>query len=383
MKRLIGFVILIAVVSLWILSLRQVGSIVPGGVPAAEYLGEDGSFSIDPSLNFVVKRKPFHFDSVPGPDYTAVDKERVWSSTAGEAPESYFEVWAEFGPVTAGCVVEYLSIDDDPDDRINHFYINDTPVYEVPQGMVSRGRFVVQSGGALRLFANDSVGLWVEPCDSVVSPTPTSTIITPTQTSTPIVTATPITPTLTPTSGATITPTMTMTPSATAIITQTVTPTASPTAGPSVTPTATATAPVSTRVITPTVTPTTPAATPTATSGPGFLETPTPTQEPRLNSCLRINFEVGGDSARRGLYVVQEVGGRVLASWYAEEGWLDSGWVYDIDITFPSVYVQVLFYHGDGRAPVEMTILNPAPGTPHGWLSRGQCHALEVAWPDA
>jgi hypothetical protein len=114
-----------------------------------------------------------------------------------------------------------------------------------------------------------------------------------------------------------------------------------------------------------------------------LLQTPTPTDEPRQNSCLRINFEVGDDVARRGLYVVQEVGGRVLYSWYAEEGWMDSGWVRDIDITFPAVYVQVFFHRGDGSPPVEMVILNPAPGTTYGWLARGQCHALEVAWPDS
>jgi hypothetical protein len=29
-----------------------------------------------------------------------------------------------------------------------------------------------------------------------------------------------------------------------------------------------------------------------------------------------------------------------------------------------------------------MKILNPAPGTPYGWMARGVCHAIEVAWPD-
>jgi hypothetical protein len=103
---------------------------------------------------------------------------------------------------------------------------------------------------------------------------------------------------------------------------------------------------------------------------------------PRENACLRINFAVGGDVARRGLYVVQEVGGRVLYSWWAEEGWEDSGWITDIDITFPAVYVQVFYYRGDGSEPIEMRIVNPAPGTMYGWLARGQCHALEVAWPE-
>jgi hypothetical protein len=108
--------------------------------------------------------------------------------------------------------------------------------------------------------------------------------------------------------------------------------------------------------------------------------TATPIPLPRLNTCLRINFDIGGDVARRGTYVVREVGGHLLATWWADEGWTDSGWIRDIDITFPSVYVQVFFVKGDGTE-IEMVILNPAPGTTYGWLTRGQCHALEVAWP--
>ncbi len=79
--------------------------------------------------------------------------------------------------------------------------------------------------------------------------------------------------------------------------------------------------------------------------------------------------------------MVQEVGGRVLFEWYALDGWQDSGWVDEIDITYPSVYVQVFYYSGPDVAPVEMKILNPAPGTNYGWLSRGMCHAIEVGWP--
>jgi hypothetical protein len=158
--------------------------------------------------------------------------------------------------------------------------------------------------------------------------------------------------------------------------------TPTPTATTYVTPTVPATVPP-TLTATPTNT-----ATPTVMPPPGPNEgtatvMPTPTRDvPRKNSCLRINFDIGGDVARRGTYVVQEVGGRVLATWWAEEGWMDSGWIREIDITFPSVYVQVFFVKGDGSDPVEMTILNPAPGTTYGWLTRGRCHALEVEWPE-
>jgi hypothetical protein len=100
----------------------------------------------------------------------------------------------------------------------------------------------------------------------------------------------------------------------------------------------------------------------------------------RSLSCLRINFELGPDSARRGTYLVRETGGHLLANWWAEDGWMDSGWFRDIDISAPAVYVQVIFVKGDGTETT-MRILNPAPGTEYGWVARGQCHALEVAWP--
>jgi hypothetical protein len=265
--------------------------------------------------------------------------------------------------------VEYGQIDDDVDNRINRFFINGNVVHEVAQGMVTYGSFVVPETGELTFFAEDSVGMALLLCGAILTPTPTAELqtITPTATTPPVETAT-MTATASPTGGPSVTPTET------------------PQGGPLDTPTPTVTLPASSATPTPTASSTTlPTTTPTSTTPPEGGQgtvTPTPTKEPRQNACLRINFEVGDDVARRGLYVVREVGGRELASWYALEGWLDSGWVYDIDISYPSVYVQVFFYRGDGSEPIEMRIVNPAPGTPYGWLSRGECHALEVAWPE-
>jgi hypothetical protein len=77
---------------------------------------------------------------------------------------------------------------------------------------------------------------------------------------------------------------------------------------------------------------------------------------------------------------VQEVGGKHLASWYALDGWQDSGWFKDIDISHENVYVKVVFYRGPDATPVELLILNHAPDSPYGWMSWGMCHALEVGW---
>ena len=108
--------------------------------------------------------------------------------------------------------------------------------------------------------------------------------------------------------------------------------------------------------------------------------TPTPPPDPQL-ACLRINFEVTGDVAQTGIYEVQEVNGRPLASWAALAGWQDSGWIANIDISFEAVHVRVLYQAGGGADPIEMAIANPAPGTSYGWVARGMCHAVEVGWP--
>lgn len=120
--------------------------------------------------------------------------------------------------------------------------------------------------------------------------------------------------------------------------------------------------------------------TPTATATAVPSTTPQPPPDPQL-ACLRINFEVSGDVAQAGSYEVREVTGRPLVSWTAKDGWQDSGWLRDIEISFEAVHVQVFFVSSTGGDPVEMAIENPAPGTNYGWVARGMCHAVEVGWP--
>lgn len=397
MKQSIGFLGFIALmVVAWISmmgpqqsALGVAGQIVPQ-LPSVTFLGEGpGTMTINSDHTFLVKYRRNDYKEVPGPTYEAKAGERVWDYSF--IPDNEAILYSEehvWGPVTAGCIIEYVQIDDDVDSRINHFYVDDVLVHTVNQGMVTYGTFVVPADGTLTFFANDSVGLAITICESSVTPTPTNTA---TATATATVT---FTPTATLTATATITPTTTVTPTVTATATLTATPTGTLTATPTGTQTATAT-PTATATITATNTATatmTPTATetgtPTVAPPPGpnegtatVVPTATPKQGPRLLSCLRINFEIGDDSARRGTYVVQETGGRLLATWWADTGWMDSGWVRDIDISHQSVYVQVFFVKGDGSDPLEMTILNPAPGTTYGWLTRGRCHALEVEFP--
>lgn len=403
MKQTIGFLGFIALMVVAWVSMMRPGAAatlqeVPH-LPQVTFLGEGvATYNINPNHMFVIKYRRNDYMEKPGPTYTAKVNERVWDfSETDVAGVPHYKELVPFGPVQAGCVTEFVQIDDDVDDRINYFYVNGVQVHTVAQGMVTYGSFVIPENGDLTFMANDSVGLAITLCNKQTTATPTTTpTVTGTFTPTPTATATM-------TATATITPTTTITPTLTATATSTDVPTATPTGTQTVVPTATPTdvltvTPTATTVITPSVTPTAtatvptgPTATPTVDPNPGPGEgtaTPMPTPSPmpttkpvRLDSCLRIDFEMSPDTARRGTYVVQETGGRVLATWWADEGWTDSDWIYDIDISHTSVYVQVFFVKGDGSPPVEMTILNPAPGTSYGWVTRGKCHALEVAWP--
>lgn len=339
-------------VGLAVLTLVQVWRVqADGSVPALAFLGEGGSYSVGEGYNFIVKaRHPFRFVFMPGPEYTAREGERVWSVLGDvEAPAPDHQVTRIVGPVQKDCVIDFATIDDDEDNRVNFFKLDGNIIYTMGQGMTTRGRFVIPHDGVLSYEAMDSVGVFVNVCETKVTPTPTMTL-TPTATLEPTFTPTP-----------TLTPTIPITPTAT--ITGTVTAT-----------------PVFTPTVTSTPIPVTPTAQPDIAT-PTPSPSPTPTREPRLPACLRINFDVSGHEARRGLYVVQEVGGRYLVGWEADDGWKDSGWFYDIDITFQAVWVEVLYYHGPGAEPVRLAMWNPAPDTDNGWLGRGMCHALEVGWP--
>lgn len=99
-------------------------------------------------------------------------------------------------------------------------------------------------------------------------------------------------------------------------------------------------------------------------------------------TAVRIDFEIAGHAAKRGHYSVQALGGGEIASWYALDGWEDSGWITEVAIGNRTVWVEVVYYPGPETEGTVMTILNHVPGEAYGWVSNGMVHALEVAWPD-
>jgi hypothetical protein len=373
MKKFVGIAALLSVVFVVLFAMSV--SADTDALPEVEFLGYGpGSFQTDLE-DIIVKVLPFDFVFVAGQTYEASENERVWGvSGANQAPPAEWDQVVDLGPVQAGCVSRYVGIDDDIDNRINSFVLDDETIEVVTQGMVFSGSFEIPRDGDLQFVANDSVAGWFTPCDEEV---PTET---PTATNTPVPTDT-LTPSPSPT------PTETTTPGPSPTSTEPATPGPSPTStepatpGPSPTSTEPGPSPTSTEPATPEPSPTA-QGTPEVPASPTAPPPATATKRPREDACVRINFEVSGDEAVRGLYLVQETGGKQLASWYALDGWQDSGWFKDIDISFENVYVVVVYYPGPDTTPTYLTILNHAPDSEYGWMSWGMCHALEVAWPD-
>lgn len=79
---------------------------------------------------------------------------------------------------------------------------------------------------------------------------------------------------------------------------------------------------------------------------------------------------------------MRESTGSLVTTWTARRGEVDSGWIRGLEISRESVWVTVSFSPADGGSPVPMEILNPAAGTPYGWLTRGVCHAVELQFPE-
>ena len=162
MKQFIGFLGFIALlIFAWMSMIGPRGG--TGGIPQQEvdllpevtFLGEGpATFTIDPSHTFVIKYRRNNYKNEPGPEYTAEPGERVWSFSFVPDDGVYpYHSIESFGPVTMGCVVQFVQIDDDVDERINHFAVNDTKIYTVAQGMVTYGSFIVSQNGELLFTA--------------------------------------------------------------------------------------------------------------------------------------------------------------------------------------------------------------------------------------
>jgi hypothetical protein len=131
-----------------------------------EYTAEDGQYLI------IRRFDPWRFDTLEGPlTYTSTERDRVWLCIG--ICENYLATYhndIDYGPVQAGDKIYYLGIDDDLDDRINIFNLNDTPFHTIEQGMVFSGELEIPSDGILTLTCNDSIGANIEVLLSPVYP---------------------------------------------------------------------------------------------------------------------------------------------------------------------------------------------------------------------
>ena len=228
-------------------------------LPTITFLGEGPqTFTIAPPLLFLIKAnngKNFIFVTRDGPTYQAKAQERVWSIDV--APTESFRLFDEgrsYGSVVAGCVVNYVQIEDNVDNRRNSFYINGNLIQTVEQGMVTYGSFTAPVAGELTFFAQDSIGLIVELCQVQVTQAGSPTVL-----ATTVQSSTPSTATLTP-------PPQTETP--------TLSPTATFTAVTTITEGATRTTETATATNTPIITPTQTPPNPTTSTNRTAVSTP-------------------------------------------------------------------------------------------------------------
>lgn len=165
---------------------------VYGALPDIVFKGTNDTFTATSSdQSFLVKRsEPFRFDREAGDSYTAKGEERVWMVSDDHLVSLYKKSFT-FGYVEPGCVIDYVQIDDNDDDRRNTWYIDGLAVHTMPQGWVVYGSFTAPNGGELVLEAKDSIAAQMEFSCIENPPVPTTTPI-PEPTQEVIVKTTPI-----------------------------------------------------------------------------------------------------------------------------------------------------------------------------------------------
>lgn len=268
-SRIIIFLLIAAVLSISTTVFALSGDPRPlqqSSLPQITFLGEGpGTFTVEPPLELLVKTYidgVFLFVPHTEPSYEARSGERVWTiDFVPDEPMRLFDEGKSYGNVAAGCVVNYVQIEDNLDTRRNTFFINGNVLQVVEQGMVTYGSFTVPEDGELTFFAEDSIGLVVELCQSVQTVVPISSPTVPgTAIVSPSLTVTVGPGTSTPTNPPALTPTVTQ-----------------PTLSPSVTQQSLITPTLSTPdvIIEPSNTPTTaPTFTATVPGGPKVTEPP-------------------------------------------------------------------------------------------------------------
>lgn len=240
-------------------------------LPMITFLGEGpGTYTLPAGFSQLIVKKhtPFRFEVLTQNSYISTKRseppERVWACEGNCVLPAVYHDLIDLGYLAAGSVVELIIIDDDTDNRLNFWALDDPtiPYAEITmQGMVQTATLTVPYDAHVYLYAEDSIGVVQSNINQPI-PTPTAT---PTETPTPL-------PTETATD--TSTPLSTSAPTATQTPTLPDTPTSAPTL-------------TSSPVDTPTVT-ATPSPTMTFQIGQPTTRTPMPTSTPTSTATTMI-----------------------------------------------------------------------------------------------
>jgi hypothetical protein len=247
-------------------------------LPDIEFLGEGpGVYTAPPGYSqMIVKRfTPFRFEVLSAASYTSTrhtaPPERVWACEGNCTLPAVYHDTIDLGYQGAGARFDVVIIDDDTDNRLNWWAVDDPAVpvdYLSAQGLTQSATYTTPVAGHWYLYAADSIGL-VQPCVNPPDDTPMPT---------------PVDQQQPPTDTPTASPTFPQTPTTSAPATQTTVAGDTPTSTPSATPSPSSAAteqPGATETATATNTPRaalTLTATPTAPTVP--TETASPTATP-------------------------------------------------------------------------------------------------------
>jgi len=155
------------------------GSIAAPSLPQVEFLGEGAGEYTTTLDDFIVKKSRAVYEFEPGPTYTAVSGEKVWSITGTkDDPQLVMDNSIyPLGPATEGCTVEYVGIDDDENGVRNAFFVGSTMVDLIVEGMTFQGNFPIPYDSTqFRFVAEEDLALWYSPCEEP-EPTPEPTSI--------------------------------------------------------------------------------------------------------------------------------------------------------------------------------------------------------------
>lgn len=167
-------------------------SVEAAGLPDVIFLGEGKTPQTFPIGTGFRSIKKAHCDGFKyfygGPPNVTIGEcdeplkhpERAWKTNGAANPITKKGEGSivNYGQQQKGCKVEYLVIDDDVDGKLVKWTLDGNVVHTNDQGMVSKGSFVLNKNGELKLETDESIGVYeINVCEETQAPSDISVAV--------------------------------------------------------------------------------------------------------------------------------------------------------------------------------------------------------------